>query len=138
MSQVHGRNAVIVAWDSAGASQNISGDLNSWNLNWSRDNPDVTTFAKDTIQRISGLRDVAFDVAGIWNSGGSAISLLTNAASGSANTLLKIYPAQVTGSPFFTGCFLLSAYAEQAAVNSAVTFSAAFQIASGSLSASVV
>lgn len=138
MPQVHGRNATVVAWDSAGASQTISGDLNSWSLAWSRDNADVTTFSKDTIQRISGLRDVTFNIAGIWNSGGSALALLSNAASGSAHTLLKIYPSPITGSPFFTGCFLLSSYNEDATVNAAVTFGADFQISSGSLSASVV
>jgi hypothetical protein len=138
MSQIHGRNAIVEAWDSAGASQNIAGDLNSWTLSWSRDNPDVTVFSKDTVHRISGLRDVTFDIAGIWNSGGSSKDLLSNAASGSSNTLLKVYPARVAGSPFFTGCFLLNSYNEAAIVTAAVTFGAAFQIASGSLSASVV
>lgn len=137
MTQIHGRNAVVVAWDSAGASQTVSGDMNSWTLTWSRSNPEVTTFGRDTIQRIAGLRDVTFDLAGIWNSGGSSIATLSNAASGSANTLLKVWPAPVTGSPGWTGCFLLSAYNEAATLDAAVTFGATFQISSGSLTASV-
>ena len=138
MTQIHGRNATVIMYDAGGASQNVAGDLNSYTLTWSRDNPDVTTFTKDTVQRISGIRDVSLDIAGIWNSGGSAAATLSNAASGSINMLIKIQPAPVTGSPFFTGCFLMSSYNEAAAVTAAVTFGATFQISSGSLTASVV
>ena len=51
MTQVHGRNLVLQLFPSGAASLNVSGDMNSANLTWSRNNPETTTFGKDTVQQ---------------------------------------------------------------------------------------
>ena len=141
MTQIHGRNATVIMYDAGGASQNIAGDINSYTLTWSRDNPDVTTFTKDTVQRISGIRDATMSIAGIWNtesaSGNDAV--MNGLLAGSANALIRFMPAGcTTGCAHYTGCFLVSQYQMQAALTGAVAWTGTMQLSSGSISASSV
>lgn len=138
MGKHHGRNSSLTIIDAAGASMAFSPQLNSTVLAWSRNNPDVTTYGYDTVQRISGLRDYTLTLAGIWDGSGSMTVSLDDLMSGSIITLVKWYPAgsQSTGCPFFTGCMLLSAYSENGPGNGPVATTATFQAAAGSLSAS--
>lgn len=139
MPQAHGRNALVVLYDNAGASRDLSGDHNTTTLTWSRDNPETTTYGKDTTQRIAGLRDATLTGAGIWNTGASALdSILAGIMAGSGNTLVRFAPVGVTGCPLYTGCMTLNSYEITPPVNGAVAFSYSLQMASGSISASTV
>ena len=141
MAQQHGRNSVLELFNSAGASQNVSGDLTNVALSFTRDNADVTTFGDDTVQRISGLRDYTLTCTGIWNSGtaSTVIDTLDDLMSGSIITLFRWFPGgKISGCQFWTGCALVSAYDETAPVNGPVGLSFAMQSAAGSLSASTV
>lgn len=137
---IHGKNAQIFIWDTAGACQNVSGDANNVALDWSRDNPDVTTFGKDTTQRISGIRDYSLQVAGIYSaeSGSGIQAVLAAHLAASSNALFKFYKGPSTGCEFWTGCTLVSAYQETAPVNGPVALSFTLQASSGSLTASTV
>lgn len=140
MSNIHGKNAFIMLTDSSAASADLSGDTNQWTFTWSRDNPDTTTFQKESVQRISGLRDGALSVAGVWNNNDGASTatgcVLRSLMSGSMNTLMRIAPAKVAACPLFAACMLVSSYEESAPVNGVVAFSYTLQLASGSVSAS--
>lgn len=140
MPQIHGRNSILRIYNAAGNVKNISADLSSVTLSWSRDNPTVTTFGDDSVQRISGIRDATLSGAFIWNSDASALQeTLEELTSVSTVTLVTWFPGgSTTGCPNWTGCFLLSAYEENATLDGAVTATFSMQLASGSLSASVV
>ena len=141
MPFIHGMNSVIFVWDSAGTCRNISGDLNSVTLGWTRDNPDVTTFSHNDIARIAGLRDAQLSGAGVWNTDDTTgiDAVFAGLLSSSVNTLVKWCPgACSSGSPLYTACFLLSQYEVSGPVNGPVGVSYTFQLSSGSLSASSV
>jgi len=140
MPQIHGRNWSLHIWDNSAASRNATPDLTSLSLSWSRNNPDATTFGKDSVQRISGLRDATLSGAFIYNTDTNGIrDVLEDLTSTSTVTLLKFISASgVAGCPMWTGCFLLSAYEESVPLDGPVAATFTFQLASGSLSASVV
>ncbi len=141
MAFIHGRNAVLIVDDSAAASQNFTGDMNSISLAWTRDDPVTTTLGKDTQQRISGIRDAQLTGAFIWNqsSASTVDTVMQGLMNGSLISRIKFYPAgQVAGCAFYTGCFLVSQYNVQAALNGAVNGTLTFMHASGSLTASTV
>jgi len=139
MSNIHGRNSLITVHDSAGTQRTLSGDTNATTFTWSRDNPDVTTYGNDSIQRISGLRDAALTFAGIWSTGtGNVDAVLAGIMAASLNTLVRFAPANVAGCPLFAACYLLQSYEVTSPVNGVVAYTGAFQLSSGSVSASVV
>ena len=141
MPQIHGRLSLFHIWDNAGTSRNMTGDLTTYSLSWTRDNPVTTTFSKESQQRISGIRDAVLSIASIWNTeSASGVDTIMNALlTGSANTLVRFMPAGCTSAcVFYTGCFLTSQYQMQSALNAAVAATATFQLSSGSISASSV
>ena len=135
-AQVHGRNSLLIVEDGSSTSRNVSGDMNSIVLTWSRDNPVTTTMGNDTQQRISGMRDVVLTGAYIYNgqetTGVPQVMDTLLAASNIA--VVKFAPAgSVTGCPLYTACMLINNHQVSAPVNGAVTGTFGFEIASGSL-----
>jgi len=139
MSNVHGTNTVFHIVASVG-SLNISGDLNNVTLKWDKNNPDVTTFGDNTIQRISGLRDYSVDFAGIFNSGASTVnSFLVADMNASINTIFTFAPGgSISGSPIYSGCALISSYSITNPVNGPAAISFTLQAAAGSLTAACI
>lgn len=141
MPVFHGKNGKIFVQDIAGSLRDISGDLNNVTLSWTRDNPTTTTFGMDSESRIAGVRDAQLSLAGVYSPSAnvSAASVLQELMTGSAVTLIKWAPGgSISGSPFYTACFLLSQFEAQGPQNGPGGISATFQLASGSLSASTV
>lgn len=140
MPQVHGRNSVLHVWDSSGTSRSLTGDMTNVTLSWSRTNSEMTAFTDDTVQRLSGIRDATLTGAAVWNNDTNQIeTVLQGLLTASANTLLRYFPAGcISGSAFYTGCFLLNQYQVQSPVDGVVTATFAFEISSGSLTASTV
>ncbi len=139
MPKIHGRNSSLAVWDTAGASQPITGDIMNVTLSWPRNNPDITTLGNSTTQRLDGLRDVSIKGAGIWNTGtNNAPCVLGGIMAGSLISLVKWWPAGSanTGCMFWTACMILSSYEENTGVNQAVGMAFEFQQASVSVSAS--
>ena len=137
--QIHGTNGIFHIVASVG-SLNISGDLNSVALKWDKNNPDVTTFGDNTIQRISGLRDYSVDFAGIFNSGASTVnSFLVADMNASVPTIFSYAPGgSISGSPVYSGCALLSSYSITGPVNGPVAVAFTLQSATGSLTAACI
>ena len=140
MPQSHGKNAKIFCWDVAGACQDMSGDVNNTTMTWTKDNPDTTTYGNDTIQRMSGLRDVKVAITAIYNNGTNKAACVIGAhMAASSNILVKWFPVgQQSGCTFWTGCFLPSSYEEVGPVNAPIGLNFALEHSSGSLSASSV
>ena len=97
-NQIHGKNTILKLWDVAGASQNVSGDLNNVTLSVTKDNPDTTTFGNSFNQRISGMRDYSLQCTAIYNAeSGSGVNVVAaSMVNASVNTLFKWYPATET------------------------------------------
>lgn len=141
MPYQHGRNGVLVVWDSSAASRNISGDITDVSYSGKRNNPEVTGLGDDSIQRIAGLRDVTLQANCIYNTdaGSGVYDVLDDLMSGSAITLVKYYPVgTITGCAFLTGCMLISSLGVKGPVNAPVGLSFEMQLASGSMSGSTV
>ena len=104
MAQSHGRNAIIKIEDDGGTVRDLSGDMNSVTLTWTKENFDTMTFGKDNMQRISGFRDVTLTGAGIWNGTEttSIDAVLSGLLSGSKVTVACYAPGgSVSGSPLY-------------------------------------
>lgn len=139
MAQIHGRNSVLHVWDAAGASQNVTGDLTSITLSYTRDNPVVSTFGDTATGRIDGLRDATLNGAIVWNGNVGATCLLVSLLNASTVNIVRWMPGgSTTGCPFYTACMLLNSYEENSTMDGAVTATFAFQLASGSVTASIV
>lgn len=139
MGKIHGRNAKLFIDDSSGACQDLSADGNSITLNLTQANFDATTFADLGRQRVEGLTDATLDFSGIFNSGASrAVSVFSEMYGASDYRRVQFTPASTTGCPIFTGCFLLSAFNNNAPLEGVTTISATFEQASASLTAACI
>lgn len=136
MPFVHGKNAKLMFWDGTIAS-NVAGDLNSITLSWSHDTIETTTMGQTHKQRMHGIKDATIQFAGLHdNTAASNVARwCTCIASGSLNTCVIFWPAGCpsTGSFYYTGCFVLSAFESNAPGNGPVAVSGTLQLASGSL-----
>ena len=136
MAQSHGRNAIIKIEDDGGTVRDLSGDMNSVTLTWTKENFDTMTFGKDNMQRISGFRDVTLTGAGIWNGTEttSIDAVLSGLLSGSKVTVACYAPGgSVSGSPLYIACMLLNSYEITAPVGGVTAVTWAFHLAAGSL-----
>lgn len=134
--QVHGKNSVMIIWDSTGASQNVSGDMNSIALAWTRSNTDSTTFGQNSIQRVPGIYDAKLNGGAIFNGQDTTgiDAVMAGVMAASLNTLVWYLPAgSRSGSPLYSGCFLVDNWNLSGAVNATVAATWSFSLASGSL-----
>src|SRR5512139_2090680 len=134
--QVHGKNSLFILWDATGASRNVSGDMNSITMTWTRDNTDSTTFGQDSTQRVPGIYDAKMTGGAIFSgqdtTGIDAVMAAIMAASN--NTLVHYLPAgSRSGSPLYSGCFLVDQWEISGAVGGTVAATWSFSLASGSL-----
>ncbi len=134
--QVHGKNSILVIWDATGASRNVSGDMNSITMTWSRDNTDSTTFGQDSTQRVPGIYDAKLTGGAIFSGQDTTgiDAVMANIMAASLNTLVHYLPAgSRSGSPLYSGCFLVDQWEISGAVKSTVAATWSFSLASGSL-----
>ena len=138
MPNVHGKNAKIWVWDTGGTYRDMSGDTNNITLSWSKDNPDTTTFGKDTHTRISGLRDATLTGAAVWNSAEttSVDAVMSAHMSASDNILVMFAPGgSITGCPVYSACMLINQWEVTAPVDGVVAATFGFDISAGSVTA---
>jgi hypothetical protein len=136
MAQAHGRNAIVKIEDDGGTVRDLSADMNSVTLTWTKDNPDTMTFGKDNMQRISGTRDATLTGAGIWDGTETTKidAVLAGLLAGSKVTATCFQPGgSVGGCPNYIACMLLNSYEITAPVGGVVAVTYAFHLASGSV-----
>ena len=139
--QVHGKNSVLVIYDSGGTLRNVSGDMNDIKLSWSRDNTDSTTFGQDSIQRVPGIYDAKITGGAIFSGQDTTgiDAVMAGIMAASANTLVHYLPAgSRSGSPMYSGCFLVDNWDISGGVKSTVAATWSFSLASGSLTVGTV
>ena len=139
MSQAHGNQAVIHIIGSL-ASLNATGDLNNFTVRWDKNNPEVTTYGFNTVQRISGVRDYSIDLAGIYNSGATCVySQLVSEMNASTLTFFRIAPTgSISGSVVFSGCAFVSTVGLTGPQNGPVAMTFTIQSGAGSLTAACI
>ena len=139
MSQVHGNQAVIHIIGSL-ASLNATGDLNNFTVRWDKNNPEVTTYGFNTVQRISGVLDYSIDSSGIYNSGATCVySQLVAEMNASTPTFFRIAPAgSISGSIVFSGCAFVSTVGITGPQNGPVAMTFTLQSGAGSLTAACI
>lgn len=139
MSNVHGSKAVLKALDQTGSEQDLSGDVTSVTFSRSKNNPESTTFGKNTVQRIDGLRDVTMDVTAVWedNAVDGVVSFLDDMYAGSLLALVHYMPGgslASSGSPKYSTCMRLNSYAQNSPVDGITTVNFSMSVGSGSVS----
>lgn len=145
MGQFHGTTAELYIDEYAcalvsGACTAVQGDLNSITFTRSKNNPEVTTFGDDTINRLSGLRDVVLDATGVFNSGAVVlVGILDDLFTGSLVTRVQYFPGgNTTGEPVYTASMRLNNYAVNEPLDGVVTVNFSMAIAEGSLNSACV
>lgn len=142
MTKLHGSFGQLYLDDQAGTCQNMTSATQSITFTRSKNNPEATTFGNHTVQRIDGLRDLTMDVTSVFDSSGSAssiIGLLDAMYSGSLTSRAQYLPAgSVSGCPIYTASMRLSNYANNQPVDGIVTANYSLQIASGSMTSACI
>ena len=140
MGQFHGTIAELWIDEAGFTCTQVDGDLNNITFTRSKNNPEVTTFGDNSINRLDGLRDVVLDATGVFNSGASTIvGLLDGNFTNSLVTRVQYFPGgNVSGEPKYTACMLLNNYAVVEPLDGVVTVNFGMAIGSGSLTAACV
>lgn len=137
MPKVAGRDTYIKLYSgSTGASNNISGDGNSVTISWSAEAPETTGFTNRQRTRLTGgIRDVALDMNGYWNTSVNAVDQLFDEIKGGTGCpmLLIAMGGSSAGSPVYTACVVMTTYNVEAPYDGVVTWTAAFSLRSGSI-----
>lgn len=141
MANIHGKNCSIALVNTAGTSVNISGDGNNCLLTESVNNPEVTGFGDNSVQRAgSGLGDAKFQYEG-WGGDDSAsgnLAVFTGSGINGYISLLTFGPAgSATGAIKYTACMLVDSSEVRSPVAGLVTARATFSLASGSVTKGV-
>lgn len=140
MGQFHGTIAELWIDDDANTCHQFDTDLNNITFTRSKNNPEVTTFGDNTVNRLDGLRDVVLDCTGVFNSGASTVvgtldALFTN----SVVSRVQYYPGgNVSGEALYQACMLLNSYAVNEPLDGVVTINFSMAIGTGSLTATCV
>lgn len=138
MTTVHGSKAKIFIDDQTGASRDMTGDTNSVTFTRTKNNPESTTFGKNTVQRIDGLRDATIDVSSIFNSGSptEVVGLMDDMYAGSLVARVQYLPAgSTTGCPIYTASMRMNNLAHNSPVDGITTVNYSMGIAAGSVTA---
>ena len=134
MGRITARNASFYLEDVNGASQSMSGFLNSISFTRSAEAPDITGFGEDYRQRLSnGIKDWELSFNAFYSTGASEIDEVLSAILG-GSTLLKFGPSGSTsGCIMYTACAVLTEYSGDFSLEGAATISGTLTARSGSM-----
>lgn len=134
MSKIVARNASLYLEDSTGASQSMSGLLNTINLSRTAEAPDVTGFGNDNRQRLSnGIKDFQLTFNAFFSSGTNEVDEVLNGIL-SGSTMFQFGPSgSSSGCILYSGCAVLTEYAMDFSVEGAATVSGTLMARSGSV-----
>lgn len=134
MSRIHGKNAFISIEDSTAASRSIQADSNTWDIDETVANPEMTAFNDNNVVRAgSGINDAKFNIAGWTNDAANSNIAILNGIKGRIG-VLRIGPAGSAASAVqYAASVVMDSYKISSKNDSIVTFQASFSLASGSL-----
>ena len=131
MARISGRNSYIAASSLNTASLNLSGRSNTWTLNITSEEVDVTSFGAAYRERVAdALKDWGVEVSGFWDGAASNIDAFLSEIHAACSTVFVGPNGSTTGFIKYSGCMILQDYSVETAVEGAVTWSATFQAAS--------
>jgi len=140
MGHITGKNVAIAILDANAASQFITGDSNSVTLTWTNDIIELRPFQATALEKVEGVPDWGWDIAGYYNTAASKADEILGTLSGcvSSSTAASIcFAGSVSGCPHYVGNCILADYAVSAAADGAGTFTATFA-GSGGLTRSAI
>jgi hypothetical protein len=122
MARYAGRKGVVyMSTSAAGAAANVI-NLNAWNINFSTDKIDVTSFGDPNKVYVQGLKDVQGSISGFWS---DTDDTLFDAADSADGVRLYLYPSSDAPTIYFYGPAWVDASIDTG-VGDAVTMSADF------------
>jgi hypothetical protein len=125
-NRYHGKRGVVYASTSGSAAAVAIASLNSWQIQFPRDQDDVTSFMDLNKSRVYGLGDVRGRISGFWDSADE--SLFTGADS-TDGVKLYLYPTRDAITKYWYGPAFLQIDSLETDVARAVRFSATFDAA---------
>ena len=138
MSNVHGKNTYFQFEDSSAASRNLSADGNRVSMTESVNNPDITGFGDNSMQRAgSGLNDAKVQYEGWYNDGNAANVDVFRNMRGKIGLMRWGPSGSATGASMYAASMILDDVQIDSPLQNLVTIRASFSLASGSMSASV-
>ncbi len=75
MAKQTGITGTVTIGDASGVSQTFSADVQTFNINQSRAQIDVTGIDKSFMERLPGLGDYTIELAGVYNGAGTATAV---------------------------------------------------------------
>ena len=121
MARVHGRHGEIQV--GASSPMAVIGSLNAWNVSFTRDKVDVTSFGDTNKTYLSGLKDVSGTFAGFFDT--VYIRELMDASDSTSGTLIRITPSTDYPEFYYEGPATMD-LTNDGAVGDAVKISATF------------
>lgn len=134
MARLHGKNAFIALEDSTAASRSIQADSNTWDIDESVANPEMTAFNDNNVVRSgSGINDAKFSIAGWTNDAANSNLAILNGIKGKIGVLTIGPGGSATSAVKYSASVVMDDYKISGKNDSIVTFQATFSLASGSL-----
>lgn len=131
MARISGRNCYAAASSLASGSINLSGRSNTFTLNITSEEVDVTSFGAAYRERVAdALKDWGVEVSGFWDGAASNLDAFLNEILAACCVIVVGPGGSATSSIKYSGCAILQDYSIEGAVEGAVTYSATFQAAS--------
>lgn len=128
MAKQTGIGATVSIGDANGVSQTFSGNVQTFNINQSRAQIDVTGIDKSFMERLPGLGDYSIDLAGVYDGAGTATAVQTFASMGTA---LRAFTIVVGPAGTAAGTAALASWSVSRAGDGALTWTATLNCANG-------
>lgn len=121
MARIHGRSGQISIGNASPLT--VVGSLSAWNISFTRDKVDVTSFGDTNKTYLAGLKDVSGSFEGFFDT--TYIRALMDESDSADGTTIRITPSTDHPSFYYTGAAWLD-LTNTGAVNDAVKISGTF------------
>ena len=129
MSKQTGITGTVTLGDANGVAQAFSADVQSFTINQSRAQIDVTGIDKSFMERLPGLGDYSIDLSGVVNNAGTATAHQALSSMGTSLRAFTIVLNTLGGTA--AGTAALASYNVSRAGDGALTWSATLNCANG-------
>lgn len=130
MAKQTGITGTVTIGDASGVSQTFSADVQTFNINQSRAQIDVTGIDKSFMERLPGLGDYSVDLAGVFNGGNGTAT--AHYVFSSMGTALRAFTLVVGPQGTAVGTAALASYSVARGADGALTWTATLNCANGS------
>lgn len=125
MAFIHGKGSAFLLDDSTPTLQDISNKLTSVDFPRTTDTAETSTLGNESKTYIVGLSDSTITIEGLWD---TTIDAHLDGIRGNIQTFEYGPEGSTTGDIKYSGECIMTEYNPPASIDSAVTFSASFQV----------